>query len=458
MGDIRFDIDVRNEDIADEIEDAIERGISESVSQRNTDSLGQKMKRAAREHIRRNGRVWTTELINSFEITSESMGGNTILVLRNDAGHAAAIDTGAQYGDEGPPLHRLIPWVQEKMRGYRVDGGNLVKYAHDRGGTQLITDGGEVRGATLRLPPDFDVDNVQKLEDAGFSGGANRKDAYYVTFAGGESAYFQTFIDPNTMGGSDSGTVRNEALFTRISSAADWNIGPENKPGEIINPQDDEILEGNFQRWVDDANSMHDEVADAFTPAGYDMRWEPHEFMEENEDWLAQTTVLDMILGNTDRHEGNIVIGPDGTPHAIDNGGHSLPGVKPADELIEYNSVATVVDRFTQFDEFPELENAYQSLFERQLVLMEELLTNHADEILQHTKLVHGPHSEQTQRVEKILNQEVDDILNQIEEHQQTLLDTRTTSMDDIDAALQDSDVQDVDDILGSIGDGLSDL
>lgn len=125
---VDFQLEVRGLDVLDEVEDRIERGIRRTTSSTRPNSLGNKMRRAAQQRIAEEGRVWKGELINSFEV-EQNVNPTIVTTIRlvNEASYAAAVDEGAEYGSEGPPLHRLIPWVLTNMQHTRVDDdGNLV--------------------------------------------------------------------------------------------------------------------------------------------------------------------------------------------------------------------------------------------------------------------------------------------------------------------------------------------
>lgn len=119
--DIKLDASVRNLQAVSDIEDKIEAGIRRSM-----DDVGDQMRRSAQQHIQQEGRVWKGELINSFEVTDGMTPRKAVIQLSNEAAYAAAVDEGAEYDTEGPPLHRLIPWVLTNMQHVRVnDDGNL---------------------------------------------------------------------------------------------------------------------------------------------------------------------------------------------------------------------------------------------------------------------------------------------------------------------------------------------
>lgn len=421
MGKIQVNIDVQDNDVADRIEKRISDGISESAKERNEDSLGRIIKEAARTHIKRHGRVWTTKLLNSFEISSEEQSGNLVLVVSNSAGHAAAIDTGAEYGDEGPPLHRLIPWVQQKMRGYRISGGQLVTYDNDHGG--IVTDGsGRKFYVTKELPDDHEAGTAVSFSEISTSAGVNRDSAYIVDYPElDDRAYFQEYksVDLGSGGisGSQFGTVRNEELFTRVSMETDWQLGPENAGGAVIDPANDEILEGNFQAWIYDSEHLRNHLEQPHHPASEDFTWTPTEFLEEHGDWFSKTSAVDILIGNGDRHAANIVIDNDNIPHAIDNGGHSLPSGSALSDRISTSSIH-LASEFQDIDFYDGLEQQLIDHFDRQLDYVEELLRNHGDAILEHTKDVHGKNSALYARMEALIDANVDDVLAVIQEKQ----------------------------------------
>lgn len=119
--DIRINTSVRGLDALDDVADKIERGI-----RRSSEDIGDGMRRSAQQQIQQEGRVWKGELINSFDTSETITPSRAVIRLSNDAAYARAVDKGAEYGSEGPPLHRLIPWVLTNMQHTRVnDDGEL---------------------------------------------------------------------------------------------------------------------------------------------------------------------------------------------------------------------------------------------------------------------------------------------------------------------------------------------
>lgn len=110
MSDLEFDVEIENGHVIAEVEAHVERGVRNSL-----DSLTRGMKMTAQKRIRDAGAVWTTDLVSSFEKDTYTKGDWYVAKLRNTSDHARPIEYGAEYGDEGPPVAALIPWVEAKM-------------------------------------------------------------------------------------------------------------------------------------------------------------------------------------------------------------------------------------------------------------------------------------------------------------------------------------------------------
>lgn len=128
MGRIEFDIDTFDHRIADDIQDAIDEGIKDSTGRRTAHGIADIMSAEAKGKIRSEGAVWTGELLNSFQVRYLQRGNRIVVVFQNDADHAPALEYGAEYGSEGPPVHALIPWVMTHLSSWTIpdaDAGGL---------------------------------------------------------------------------------------------------------------------------------------------------------------------------------------------------------------------------------------------------------------------------------------------------------------------------------------------
>lgn len=110
MSDLEFRVDVRNGHVISEVEAHVERGVRSSLN-----TLGNGMREQAIQRLQNAGAIWSGELISSFDVDIYTRGNWMVVTLKNDAEHAEPIEFGAQYGDEGPPVAALIPWVATKM-------------------------------------------------------------------------------------------------------------------------------------------------------------------------------------------------------------------------------------------------------------------------------------------------------------------------------------------------------
>jgi hypothetical protein len=120
---VKFSTSVQGADsVVDEIEKDIEDGIEKSVGKRSSDltSIDQQVKMVAKERIRDVGAVWTGDLVSSFDVDHFGTGDSIVVTIENTSDHAAPIEYGAEYDEEGPPVAALIPWVMTKMSGFTL--------------------------------------------------------------------------------------------------------------------------------------------------------------------------------------------------------------------------------------------------------------------------------------------------------------------------------------------------
>lgn len=113
MGDLEFRIDVDGKETVDDIRDAIEDGVRQGATEARAE-----MEERAKSVLRRNAAIFTGELISSFtKGQSTSPDGDLVVWLENDSEHAAPVEYGAEYDEEGPPLRALLPWVYVHLEG-----------------------------------------------------------------------------------------------------------------------------------------------------------------------------------------------------------------------------------------------------------------------------------------------------------------------------------------------------
>lgn len=138
--DLKVDVDGIDKTL-NSIKRDLHRGMENSV-----DTLVDTAKDRAREVINRNDAIFNAEVYKGFKDaeTSNSAAGVSAKVY-NTVEHADALEHGAEYGDKGPPVEALLPWVARKMqvdgsfdpdayRGSDDDGGSGGDGSSDDGG------------------------------------------------------------------------------------------------------------------------------------------------------------------------------------------------------------------------------------------------------------------------------------------------------------------------------------
>lgn len=114
---IRLSTDVRGAGRAiRRIKDGIENGAAQGAA-----VVGEETEEVAKGRIRSVGAIFSGDLIASFDIDIQKRGRNRLRVrIENESDHAAPIEYGAEYTDDGPPVAALIPWVEAKMSGFTI--------------------------------------------------------------------------------------------------------------------------------------------------------------------------------------------------------------------------------------------------------------------------------------------------------------------------------------------------
>lgn len=128
MGELSIELDSLDQGVVKDIHDAIDEGIKDATGRRSSHGISDIMSAEAKGKIRAEGAVWTGELLESFQVRYLQRGPRIIVVFENDADHAPALEYGAEYGDEGPPVHALIPWVMTHLSSWTIpeaDKGGL---------------------------------------------------------------------------------------------------------------------------------------------------------------------------------------------------------------------------------------------------------------------------------------------------------------------------------------------
>lgn len=120
---MRISVNV-DESVMDDVEDAIIDGIEDSLdfgaAEAGQPGVPEQAKNVAKGRIVEAGAVFSGDLLESFEVNHSQSKGVWHVELENTSAHAEPIEYGAEYGEKGPPVAALIPWVETKMRGFQV--------------------------------------------------------------------------------------------------------------------------------------------------------------------------------------------------------------------------------------------------------------------------------------------------------------------------------------------------
>jgi hypothetical protein len=428
MSKLNFRIDLPDKDIASDIEDAINKGIEDTMGMRAARGLEDRLQNAARGRIRAADRVWRGVLLDSFDSSVGRDGDDWVLIFENDAEHARTIDMGRTPGDEPPPLEELIPWVESQMDDWNIDpdygsGGDGVP----------IADGGQ-----YRLPDNYEVEDYQTAEEAGLEESTASDSIFVLEYENGEQTVFKSSENAESI--SDFADDRNEEAFTSIEELLGLGHAPETRVKE--HEIDGETLRGVETAYIEDHVAFNELRAQL----GNDEAAE--RFAEE----IGEITAVDTIVSNSDRHGSNLLIDDRGELWAIDNGGHSedpnTTVIPP--EIRGLNAMYS--ERSDQMYE------AVQETIEAQNRVFDQMVENPRP-ILDRLQRVHGPTNWRFERAREFLIEDVESFRDRVEQLQQEWLDSvdpdKSVTFDDEPSDL----VDDIDDgPLGDIQDEFEDL
>lgn len=132
---------------ANRLEDGIEAGMERAVER-----ILEVLERDAKNTIRVNKRVFTTEVVNSFTDQTGTANIEDGISSRflNTAKHAGAVEHGvhpSKYADGGPPIAALMPWVLVNLQDWQLNdggdeptGGNTLKQSLSEEVTQSVSE------------------------------------------------------------------------------------------------------------------------------------------------------------------------------------------------------------------------------------------------------------------------------------------------------------------------------
>lgn len=381
--DLRFEYEVEG---VEKTMRRIRRGLREGMEQSADDLIG-RGKEAARDRIYRRRRIWNKEVYRYgwYESVDTLSPTRVQGFLANYAKHARVVDEGRRPGAEAPQVQHIIDWVDDK-----VTGGWELSGDENGGGPP---DTGTDTHAVLR--EEASIKDLATAADAGLSDSANTRDIRKVTFDNGDEGVFK----PNKVMVSEDGVVQNEEVVHRFAERMGWvdDGGFPASRQRTITDLDGTEKTGNIQAFVDNPTEVGDVVSNYYQPNG---RISPEEFAEENMEFAARLGVVDYIVGNDDRHYGNILMDGDNKPWAIDSGGHTMPTMnmdkRRANRLVIFDEWANL-DRMAPMDGYvikdPERMHAtMNAILDRQEEIFRELRDNPdlRDELIEMAEGLHA--------------------------------------------------------------------
>jgi hypothetical protein len=404
-------------------------------------NISKDMEMVARLRIREAGAIWLERLINSFESASSRSGDRYVLIFRNTAEHAAPVNDGAEYGDEGPPISALIPWVQANIaHWFRATPDSTVQITPDGGAPDEDV---EIDAFTKRIDTSRAVTNVEQNFDT--DGGGTNHETFVKIEYDDRSIGFAKIPDLGLVA-SDKDALRNEETFTRMQERFGWSLSPEARWGSV--KIDGDRKQGIISAYVEDATTLKEKLL--YNEVSVD------ELLTEHRDEFAKAFVSHFVINNKDFHTNNVVVGDDGTLHFIDNGGHKL---SPNAYVLE-GSIAGPKWDF-QKEEFQEELNG---LIDRELEIVDEMVED-AEGIIEDLKTVHGDDHMLVERAEFLLENDGEELRKYIENYREEMNDGFSGGTNDNDdtqqTALQDTALQDMKDqggVLGEIADEFESL
>jgi hypothetical protein len=350
-------------------------------------------------------KVWTEETKKSFETNvwrfnrTDHWKGSII----NQAKQAAIVDEGiAPAGEHKNPdirIQDIMPWVVAHLSPADYDGGD---------GDPGLTDynGGDGPDGATPLPFEDDERNVDFTDLSELAPKERDFSSKYVKGAeigSGQNAIWKSHDNPGGPAGNSSG-IANEIVWSHAQEVAGYDLGPRSKfeTAETVDGEEP----GTLQEYVDG-----DKLANTINMNDNDLYFNEDQgrfvnFVSTHPDWFAKTNALDYLAGNSDRHAGNIYVdGDTGNPRAIDSGGmefnEGLHGghLRGPIDLTDYD---TSNDPEVLFDES-------QKFLTRTEEVLDELLQDEdfKDSLIAKVKEIHGPDSQEADRIEEIIGDEI---------------------------------------------------
>jgi hypothetical protein len=117
MGNIKISTKLSSADKATfrNLEKKISRGVKSAAGE-----IEEEGKRAARHRLRSQDAIYTRSVLESFASDSHPIEEGYRVNIWNQSPHAGVVERGARFDAKKPKLAPLIPWVELKLRGWRL--------------------------------------------------------------------------------------------------------------------------------------------------------------------------------------------------------------------------------------------------------------------------------------------------------------------------------------------------
>lgn len=308
MGDIDIDIEVDTksiERVARALRKGVREGAYESAKWGTRDA-----KQTAQDQVRTR-RTWKGTVLRGFWTNEQRRPEGAWGSVNNPVPHAYIVNYGRKPGGRAPQVQHIIEWVASEV---------LASIIPDGGGDIGDTDAHPIVSRTERI-----VDTHQTTDVGIDEPTANIDNMYVVEFENGDRGLFKSYDAERFL----TGSVKNEEVFYRITEKMDWNR-PRQYPATrewSVTHDDGTTDTGIISVFFEDAADRP--LADIVpTEEDPDNPLPVANYVDENARFLAEVGILDYIFNNDDRHYGNTLFHPDGTPIAIDNGFHLGPSTR----------------------------------------------------------------------------------------------------------------------------------
>ena len=394
MADIDIDIEVDKKSVEKAIR-ALKRGLNEGAYESAKWAAGE-YEDVAQDTIR-GRRMWNREVYHGFRQKHRRKNHGAIARVYNPVQHAEIVNYGRRPGQKAPQAQHIIEWVDDKVfAALMADGG----FGADD------PDAGEAWSDHAAVTRNVDIERITPLQDLdddeADQSTANASELKKIHFENGDTALFS----PHRGISADFGATYNEVAYHQLLNELDLKDPisksfPESRLWNI--EQDGDVTDGFMMTWSEEGagRPVIDHLKTYHRPNNF-RQVEDWLDDEEHRQFLARVGVMDYLMGNGDRHLGNMLYGTGGRPIAIDNGGQAEPfgtfsqnsfrkkRFTPVDAIVNLNTQDFDTDEYIIFDPDKAKRHA-EDIFNRQENILRELSDNpeYREELIEMMQNVH---------------------------------------------------------------------